>query len=92
MRGSEPLAEQREDLHRLGAQRCFLGLDRARAHQRERKFGDRTDQRPLRAHRCEARVRADQHIVEHAQVAEHAAVLERAREAERRELLGRQAR
>ena len=27
----QPLAEQREDLHRVGAQRCFLGLDRIAA-------------------------------------------------------------
>ena len=39
----------------------------------------------------EARVRADQHVVEHAQVPEDAAVLEGAREAERGELFGRQA-
>ena len=37
-------------------------------------------------------MRADQHIVEYAQVSEHAAVLERAGESERGDLLGREAR
>ena len=70
---------------------CLLGLHRgagapARAQARRRRRCTGHAGAPP-----QPRVRADQHVVEHAQVAEHAAVLEGAREAERGELLGRQA-
>ena len=87
----QPLAEQREDFRRVGAQLLFLASHRAGADQRQRELGDRADYRQGRAHGGKARVRADQHIVEHREIAEYAAMLERAREAERREFLGRQA-
>ena len=88
---NETVAEQRQDLHGLGAQLRLLGLHRGRPHERQHELGDRTDQRPRRPHGAEPRVRADQQVVEHAQVAEHAAVLERAGEAERGKPLGGEA-
>ena len=75
---------------RASSQRGFAPY-RCRPHKRAQHLGRGTQRGPARLGRAQP-LRADQHVVEHAQVAEHAAVLERARDAERREAFGRGAR
>ena len=88
MRGVRRSPNSAMIVERLGAQLFFFGFHGAGPDQRERKLRDRADERQMRAHGGKARVRADQHVVEHREIAEHAAVLERACEAERRERFG----
>jgi hypothetical protein len=90
----QALAEERDDLARLFAQRLFLAAHGTGLHQRQRQLGQRPQPRNAghaRFHGAQPRVRADQHVVEHREVREHAPMLEGARQPALRELLGRQA-
>ena len=86
--GREPVAEQGDELARLGAQLPLFLPDAARPQEGERDLGQRSADPPVRADRPKTRVAADHHIVFDADIGEHAPMLECACEPASGDLLG----